>query len=104
MNCKPGDMALIVSSQIESNLGVLVDVIGAPDGKIHIAQNLGHLWHCKVRGVVTYVSVTGKRIVTSEGPVPDACLRPIRGRENPEKSTRTRDDLVTSETQQTVVA
>jgi hypothetical protein len=40
----------------------------------------------------------------SKRPILDACLRPICGRENPEKSTRTRDDLVTSETQQTVAA
>lgn len=104
MNCKPGDLALIVSSVTEENLGVFVDVIGLPDGNIAMPQELGQVWHCKVRGTIAYTSVTGKRIVTSEGPIPDRCLRPIRGMGARDKSASTRDDLVTSATQQTVFA
>lgn len=104
MNCKPGDLAVIVASHIESNLGVFVDVIGAPGGGIVLTGDEGRAWHCRARGAITYESVFGDRIVTQEGPIPDACLRPIRGRENPEKSTKSRDDLVTSATQQTVFA
>lgn len=99
MNCKPGDMALIVSSVTEENLGVFVDVIGLPDGEIQLAYELGHLWHCKARGTITYTTVHGERIVTREGPIPDNCLRPIRGMGTPKQS-----DVVTSATQQTVAA
>lgn len=104
MNCKPGDLALIVSSRFEQNVGVIVDVIGVAHGKIVMPQEPGQIWHCRARGAITYETVFAERIVTSEGPIPDACLRPIRGRGNPEKSTNTRDDLVTSATQQTVFA
>lgn len=104
MNCKPGDLAVIVTSHIESNLGIFVDVIGLPEHGIQLRPSEGHAWHCKARGAITYISVLGERLVTQEGPIPDACLRPIRGRENPEKSTESRDDLVTSATQQDVFA
>lgn len=104
MNCKPGDIALVVSSRFEQNIGVLVDVIGPADGKIVLSQEVGQIWHCRARGAVTYQSVFGDRLVTQEGPIPDACLRPIRGRGNPEESTESRDDLVTPATQQTVFA
>lgn len=99
MNCKPGDLALIIDSVVEENLGVFVDVIGEPNGEIELTRETGQLWHCKARGVITYVTVTGKRIVTPEGPIPDACLRPIRGMGAPKQS-----DVVTSATQQTVAA
>ena len=104
MNCNPGDMALIVSSRFEQNVGVIVDVVGAQQGKIVMPQEAGHVWHCRARGLVAYETVFGERIVTSEGPIPDYCLRPIRGTRTRDESVHTRDDLVTSATQQTVFA
>ena len=69
MNCRIGDIAIIISAAMPENLGLLVEVIDVwPEDT--------HYWHVK--------SLCGPRdrldgVRSAEGMAPDRCLRPIRG-------------------------
>lgn len=80
MNVKPGDLAVIVNSVIPANLGLFVTVIKAYDERTAGIQvvDQGPLWHCQAKGVITYENIYGQRVTTTDGPIPDECLRPIR--------------------------
>lgn len=71
MNCKPGDLAVIVRSADGAAVGRIVEVLMG-DGS---HSEFGHIWRVKSRG---------KGVVTIHGTLavffhmPDAWLRPIR--------------------------
>lgn len=89
MNCKPGDLAVIVRSPFRKDLiGLFVDVLcpapnsvefRLPDGKRHapIAQGQ-HYWVCRFQRPVAAPHLTFGVVKTLYAPVPDMCLRPIR--------------------------
>jgi hypothetical protein len=81
MNCNKGDLAVVVSSAFEENIGLFVEVLGPwLPGQCGIDSMFddGHLWRCKAKGEIRYTSVLGEVVCLSEGPIPDRCLRPIR--------------------------
>lgn len=81
MNCNKGDLAVVVKSASEENIGLFVEVVGAWEpgqGGVDQVLDPGHLWLCKAKGNIRYVSVCGREALLSEGPIPDGCLRPIR--------------------------
>lgn len=97
MNCNKGDLAVVVSSAWESNIGLFVEVTGpwSPgQGGVDEMLDKGHLWHCKAKGDIRYESVFGRVVYLREGPIPDHSLRPIRpGRKVSDKSVITEIDL-----------
>lgn len=84
MNCNKGDLAVVVSSVWESNIGLFVEVIGPwSPGQcgVHDLLESGPIWHCKAKGKIRYESVFGRTVYMDEGPIPDHLLRPIRPRQ-----------------------
>ncbi len=82
MNCKPGDLALVVRSTIPENLGKIVHVMQAfNEGDLGvISLDKGHLWLCEAAGsplVMNNALSHGVRHLKL-CPIPDHCLRPIR--------------------------
>lgn len=83
LNCKVGDLAIVVSAKLPQNLGQIVEVIGPQTGKPFALTEPGHVW--QVRGVsgrasLYYMFDKDRRVVQHvEGPVPDCRLRPVSG-------------------------
>ena len=84
MNCKPGDLAIIVNADCEWNyrdVGKIVhvidrDAIAASDGEtMWVCDTLGQKLHCLDSAFGTMEQSDGVEWVG----IPDACLRPIRG-------------------------
>lgn len=85
LNCKAGDLAIVISANINENIGNIVEVVGPPTGR-PIKAN----WDCATWQVRT---VSGRRTLVyrfgngsigmikrhAEGPVPDFRLRPFPG-------------------------
>lgn len=95
MNCNKGDLAVVVSSVWETNIGLFVEVIGPwSPGQCGVDDLLdsGPIWHCKAKGKIRYESVFGHAVYMDEGPIPDHSLRPIR----PGRAKR--DECVKNET------
>lgn len=79
MNCKPGDLAVVVNAQFRSNIGFIVQVLAPHDGTgdiVFIGQ--GRVWLVKCPRPLTWY-LRGKRYRRKTGPVPDNRLQPIRG-------------------------
>lgn len=77
---QPGDIAVIVCSVNEENVGLFVDVLDVyqpREGDPTFSWS-GPTWLCRARGQLKYRSTSGKLMVIKTGPVPDAVLRPIR--------------------------
>lgn len=94
MNCKPGDLAVILYSDIPENIGLFVDVIEADDPIRHGVSLLhpGPIWQCRARGIIRYRNILGELILVGEGPIPDEVLKPIRP-PGQDTDTRTEKDL-----------
>lgn len=73
MNCKPGDLAIIIRAHLSENVGAIVEVI-AP------CEYFGEgYWHC--RSCTPRRGVIGDRVVSAakEHSILDAWMRPISG-------------------------
>lgn len=84
MNCKPGDLAVIVSAPNRAALGLFVNVIELDGGVSANARHLGSpLWVIEASGGAIPCGKNGKphKRVTA----PDSALRPIR---NPGEDAR----------------
>lgn len=94
MNCKPGDLAVVLYSDIPENVGLFVDVIEADDPNKHGIALLhdGQVWICRARGVIKYRNIFGEACQLKEGPIPDEVLKPIRPQPMGTK-TETKQDL-----------
>jgi hypothetical protein len=81
LNCRPGDLAVTVTATNAENIGVLVEVIGPADAtRWPLADETGLLWWVRAVGrPMAYVFDDGHVEHLYAGPVPDRCLRPIRG-------------------------
>lgn len=92
MNCQPGDLAIVVRSSIEENIGKIVDVIKAYDPRdtgILSTDDSRQLWYCETKGSkLRWWSEDGCGIIyRNDGPIPDEFLRPLRSDEDePSKS------------------
>lgn len=79
MNCKPGDLAVVVEAYNPSNIGSIVRVLRTHPNQSVIAIEPGdHIWTMKATHPQAY-EVEGELVYRSSGPVPDSYLRPIRG-------------------------
>jgi hypothetical protein len=93
MNCKPGDLALVVRSTIPENLGKIVHVMQAfNEGDLGvISLDKGHLWLCEAAGSPLLMrgalSLAIKHL--QKCPIPDHCLRPLRPGEDVDDNAST---------------
>lgn len=88
MNCKPGDLAIVVSPRDPIYLGKLVEVLYAqpfwlfqlPDGQWHAAANEPGHWVLRLLGDPVWAPVgsSGRRL-TNYGCGRDAALKPLPG-------------------------
>jgi hypothetical protein len=79
MNCKPGDLAVVVEAYNPSNIGSIVRVLRSHPNQSVIAIEPGdHIWTMEATHPQAY-EVEGELVYRSSGPVPDSYLRPIRG-------------------------
>jgi hypothetical protein len=77
--CKPGDLAVVVDAQIKSNLGRIVRVVALHDGTGPLgAIGPKPVWLVSAPTAMNWRDGP-KRFRLKAGPVPDACLQPIRG-------------------------
>jgi hypothetical protein len=81
MNCRPGDMAVIVECRdAPENIGLFVEVIAAdsPENSPLTLLVNDQIWICRAKGLIRYSNILGQTIFLREGPIPDFALRPIR--------------------------
>ena len=100
MNCKQGDIAVIVKSPFAPQLvGRVVEVLYAapvgadfrlPNGRMHdaLTPRLGFRWVCEFHNPIAAPSTFGP-IETIYAPVPDDFLRPIRDNDGEDEMLRT---------------
>lgn len=84
LNCKPGDLAIVVCAENPENLGQIVEVLGLPNGRPFKWTEAGHAWRVRTvsrRKTLMYVfrSEADRIARHAYGPVPDRCLRPVSG-------------------------
>jgi hypothetical protein len=78
-NCKPGDLAVIVEATNRANIGRIVKVVAAHDGKGTLSMvSQGLVWMVNAQTPLTW-SIGPKRYRRKNGPAPDSQLQPIRG-------------------------
>ena len=79
LNCKPGDLAVVVTAHNPENIGTILRVIRAhQDQNALVDFNGQHIWLAEAPRPMTY-KVSNKLVKRKKGAVPDAILRPIRG-------------------------
>ena len=79
LNCKPGDLAVIVTAYNLENIGTILRVLKThKNQKAVLADKEDHIWLAVAPRSMTY-EVGGKLIRRKRGAVPDSVLRPIRG-------------------------
>ena len=78
--CKPGDLAVVISSINPCNQGRIVRVIESHNrrGDLIFPTDSGHVWLAESAQPMTWY-LSKKRIRRKRGPIPDSCLQPIRG-------------------------
>ena len=94
LNCKPGDLAVVVTAHNPENIGTILRVIRAHRDQNALVDFRGqHIWLAESPRPMTY-TVGGKLVKRKRGAVPDAILRPIRGlpRVNETRTTKTVED------------
>ncbi|GMV45035.1 MAG: hypothetical protein AMXMBFR66_04330 [Pseudomonadota bacterium] len=84
LHCRPGDLAVAVDAVNAENVGAMVEVLRLADATTHpLAGEPGALWWVRAVGrPMAYRFPNGAVLHLAEGPVPDRCLRPIRGRDD----------------------
>lgn len=79
MNCKLGDLAVVVRADLACNLGNIVHVVGVCDGSGDIVfKGQGHVWIVTCARPMTWL-LNEERLSGERGPVPDNRLQPVRG-------------------------
>jgi hypothetical protein len=83
LNCKVGDLAIVVSAKLPQNVGQIVEVIGLQTGKPFALTDPGQVWEVRAvsgRDSLYYLlERTGRVVQHVQGPVPDSRLRPVSG-------------------------
>lgn len=93
MNCKPGDLAIVVAGSAPLYDSMLVDVLYAaptthdftlPDGNGHHAIPEANWWICKSLGTpfrapIGVNGIPSAMVPRMYGAIPDWALRPLRG-------------------------
>ena len=79
LNCKPGDLAIIIDAYNATNIGAIVRIIGRHKNQNALDKDADdHLWTVTAPHTMTY-AIDGKLIRKHKGPAPDSSLWPIRG-------------------------
>ena len=97
MNCRPGDLAISINTCWPENIGLIVRVV-----RRHVDTPAWNFrgeptWWCVCGQPMTWHFLPTTRVVKAhEGPVPDACLRPIRPDAGRHAEDRRADELVTA--------
>jgi len=79
LNCKPGDLAIIIDAYNATNIGAIVKIIAAHKNQNALDKDADdHLWTVTAPQPMTY-AIDGKLIRKLKGPAPDSSLWPIRG-------------------------
>jgi hypothetical protein len=82
LNCKVGDLAIVISAELPANLGQIVEILGDPRPGTPL-PGPGHVWHVRSiggrRSLTYFFRDTGRTERLAEGPVPDIRLRPLNG-------------------------
>lgn len=87
-NCKQGDLAVVVTADNVANIGRIVRVIRPHSGRGKLAMRVpGAVWLAECSHQMTW-NIGEKIIMRCKGPVPDHCLRPIRGNPSPDSVER----------------
>jgi hypothetical protein len=97
MNCRPGDLAVVIKAMNKQNLGRIVHVIEEHDGSGDLvldATVLGHIWLVEAARPLVWRRA-GKRLRRRRGPAPDAYLMPV-GRATPVSNAPATSDISTS--------
>lgn len=85
MNCKPGDLAVIVHSHFADTIGMLCLVTSQYD----IDEDGGWCWACRVSRAVSWEHEdTGEVVLGRNGMIPDSWLRPIRDSDGEDQMLR----------------
>jgi hypothetical protein len=84
LNCKIGDLAIVVKADVPQNLGHIVEVVGLPTHRSPDLSRYGHVWRVRTAGRrptlhYLYQKEGGRIRKAAQGPVPDCCLRPLTG-------------------------
>lgn len=82
LNCRVGDLAVVVKADLQLNVGVIVEIVRKrPETAIRVAGG-GYQWMVKAVGGTAVLHYRfkddGRTEVRSTGPIPDRCLRPLR--------------------------
>lgn len=81
--CRPGDLAIVISAQNTSNIGLIVRVLHRNSGRGNLAmKKVGPLWTCECARPMM-LTMHDKVFLRKRGPVPDSYMRPIRGERPP---------------------
>lgn len=79
LNCKHGDLAIIIDAYNAVNIGTIVKIIAAHKNQNALDKDADdHLWTVTAPYPMTY-AIDGKLIRKLKGPAPDSSLWPIRG-------------------------
>jgi hypothetical protein len=78
MNCKLGDLAIVVNAQYRCNIGNIVRIVAPHDGTGDIVfTDQGQVWFAECARPMKW-DVYGRVYRRMRGPVPDNRLQPIR--------------------------
>ena len=79
MNCKPGDLAIVVDAHNPCNIGSILRILKSHRNQTSLLIEPGdHIWLVQATHPQAYER--GQKIIyRMKGPVPDSVLRPIRG-------------------------
>ncbi len=96
LNCKPGDLAIVVRAETPGLLGAMVQVVrfvpmgrfAMPEGIVMVDAPAWIISSASGRTLPAMREFFGSVVQVKERPFPDSCLRPIRPDEEPEQVLR----------------
>ena len=90
LNCKPGDLAVVITAYNPENIGTILRVIKKHHNQDALVDFKGaHIWLAEAPRPMTY-DIGGKMVRRRKGAVPDAILMPIRGLPSGDKTRATK--------------
>jgi hypothetical protein len=98
MNCRPGDLAIVVRAENKQNLGRIVHVVQEHDGAGDLVLDervYGHVWLVEAERPLVWRRA-GKRVRRRRGPAPDDYLLPVGS--TPSESTAPATSDVSTDT------
>lgn len=85
MNCKPGDLAVVIRSRTTPEvIGKIVTVVRVAatmekhDGLVFVSRGYSVCWMCSAPNGIPLRTRKGRLLFPKQRAIPDSCLRPIR--------------------------